>query len=156
MPPKNREISGLVRQPSPPQAGQSLAVAAPASAFDREAFAAGLDTLGRLLPGREVRIDPEVYAKEGYFAGGDQDRAAHLARLMSDPSVGAVVCARGGFGTSRLLPLLDLDALAESGKLLMGFFRSHRPPKPPGSSWPERGARAGDHPAAPAGYGQPG
>ncbi|WP_245667907.1 S66 peptidase family protein [Actinomadura macra] len=46
------------------------------------------------------------------LAGGDADRAADLAAAWSDPSVRAVVCARGGYGATRVLDHLDWDALA--------------------------------------------
>ncbi|QXJ26284.1 LD-carboxypeptidase [Actinomadura graeca] len=46
------------------------------------------------------------------LAGGDADRAADLASAWSDPRVSAVVCARGGYGATRVLDHLDWDALA--------------------------------------------
>jgi muramoyltetrapeptide carboxypeptidase len=65
-------------------------------------------------------VDPEVYLRRGYLAGEDWQRAGHLSKLMSDPEVSAVLCVRGGFGTSRLLTLLDLERLAASGRCLIG------------------------------------
>jgi muramoyltetrapeptide carboxypeptidase len=88
---------------------------------DPEALAAGLDVLASLLPGVEVAAGPELLARQGYLAGTDAERAGHLTRAMLDPGVGAVVAARAGYGCSRLLPRLDLEALAAAGKLLVGF-----------------------------------
>jgi muramoyltetrapeptide carboxypeptidase len=51
-------------------------------------------------------------APEPYLAGTDADRAADFAAAWSDPRVGAVLCARGGYGAGRLLDQLDLAALA--------------------------------------------
>lgn len=98
-----------------------MAVAAPAGAVEQFKLEAGLAVLAELAPQAAIRVDQAVLRKEGYLAGADATRAAHLAELMIAPGLGAVLCARGGFGTSRLLPLLDLAALAESRRLVMGF-----------------------------------
>jgi muramoyltetrapeptide carboxypeptidase len=55
-----------------------------------------------------------------YLAGTDRDRAADLNRMFSNPDMSAVVCARGGFGTSRIIPFLDEDAIAQHPKILVG------------------------------------
>ncbi len=104
-----------------PAPGQPLAVAAPAGAVDRAELEEGLAVLRELAPEAPLRVDPVVLERRGYLAGADQVRAGHLAGLMAAPGVGAVLCARGGFGASRLLPLLDLPALAAGRRLLVGF-----------------------------------
>lgn len=98
-----------------------MAVAAPAGAIAQKKLDAGLAVLAELAPKALIRVDEVVLRQEGYLAGSDLDRAGHLSELMNDPELGAVLCARGGFGTSRLLPLLDLHALAKNRRLLMGF-----------------------------------
>jgi muramoyltetrapeptide carboxypeptidase len=50
-----------------------------------------------------------------YLAGRDADRAADLQRAWCDPDVRAVICARGGYGTMRMVDLLDWDAMATAG-----------------------------------------
>ena len=96
-------------------------MAAPAGAIARPKLEAGLAVLAELLPQAPLRVDEAVLRQEGYLAGADADRAAHLSELMTAPDIGAVLCARGGFGASRLLPLLDMEALAASKRLFMGF-----------------------------------
>jgi muramoyltetrapeptide carboxypeptidase len=54
------------------------------------------------------------------FGAGDDQRAAQLHAAAGDPEVDIVLALRGGYGLSRLLPALDLDALAASGKLFVG------------------------------------
>lgn len=56
-----------------------------------------------------------------YFAGTDAERAADLQRMLDDPSVKAVIAFRGGYGSVRLLPHLDLRRLREHPKWLAGF-----------------------------------
>jgi len=104
-----------------PEAGQPLAVAAPAGAVDQGTLEAGLAALAELAPEAPIRVDHLVLDRRGYLAGEDAARAAHLAELMTQPGLGGVICARGGFGTSRLLPLLDLRAMVRGRRLLMGF-----------------------------------
>ncbi|TDV43646.1 S66 peptidase family protein [Actinophytocola oryzae] len=50
-----------------------------------------------------------------YLAGLDTHRAADLQKAWCDPTVDAVVCVRGGYGTMRMVDLLDWDAMAEAG-----------------------------------------
>jgi muramoyltetrapeptide carboxypeptidase len=86
-----------------------------------QALEAGLAALAELLPGVEVAAGPELLARQAYLAGTDAERAAHLSRAMLAPGVGAVLAVRAGYGSSRLLPLLALEALAAGGRLLVGF-----------------------------------
>jgi muramoyltetrapeptide carboxypeptidase len=75
--------------------------------------------------GLEVRLGRHVGERVRYLAGGDEHRAADLMTAWTDPAVRAVICARGGYGAGRLLPLLDWEALADAAttdgpKLLHG------------------------------------
>lgn len=57
----------------------------------------------------------------GYLSGKDEDRAADIHAMFADPDVRAIFAVRGGWGSARLLPLLDWDVIAENPKLLIGF-----------------------------------
>lgn len=86
-------------------------IVAPAGVAPRELLersAAVLRTWG-------LRVDPvrqRQHPRLPYLAGTDDERAAELDRAWRDPEVRAVFCARGGYGTTRLLPLLDPGAIA--------------------------------------------
>ena len=71
--------------------------------------------------GYKVTLGDHVLARDGYLAGSDEQRAGDLRAAFADPEVDAVVCSRGGYGCARLLPHLDLDAMAASGKAFVGF-----------------------------------
>ncbi|HMS53832.1 MAG TPA: LD-carboxypeptidase [Fimbriimonadaceae bacterium] len=71
--------------------------------------------------GYRVRISPNAFLAEGFLAGPDAVRAADLHAAFDDPEVAAVFCTRGGYGAGRLMPLLDYDRIAASGKLFIGF-----------------------------------
>lgn len=111
----------MARPPRWPAPGLPLAVAAPAGRVAPEALEQGLAVLAQLAPQCRVDCADEVLAAQDYLAGPDCERAAHLSALLSDPELGAVLAARGGFGCTRLLPLLDLAALAQAGPCLIGF-----------------------------------
>jgi muramoyltetrapeptide carboxypeptidase len=70
--------------------------------------------------GLKVRLYPNTFAKTDYLAGSDRDRANDLMTAFTDDSK-AVICSRGGYGCSRLVPYLDREQMAKSQKLLYGF-----------------------------------
>ena len=77
--------------------GARLAVVAPASAFDVEAFHAGLAELASL--GFDPTYDESVFARDRYLAGSPALRAAALARAWRDTSIAGLIAVRGGYGS---------------------------------------------------------
>jgi len=104
--------------PRPVGPGSRLAVVAPASPFDPGAFSCGVSWLEERY---EVRYDPGVFSRRGYFAGDDTRRLDELCAAVIDPEIDAVVCARGGFGATRLLPGLATATIAAANKAIVGF-----------------------------------
>lgn len=91
---------------------------APSGPFDEEAFDAGVAFLRTRY---EVRVDDEVRAKAGYLAGDDTRRLAELHRALDEDGTRAIVCARGGYGATRLLEHLDVAQVRRAAKRLVGF-----------------------------------
>lgn len=108
-----------MRKPRALVPGDRIAVVAPASPFDREQFAAGLEELRRL--GFEPVYDDSVFARARYLAGSAEVRAAALHRAWRDPSIAAVIAERGGYGSLQLLPLLDRSLCQQAAKPLIGY-----------------------------------
>ena len=98
--------------------GATIQIVAPSGPVPREAFLAGLAVLGARY---DVRHDEGIFARAGYLAGDDDRRLVELTRALSEPDVRAVVMARGGYGLLRLLPFVDLAALAAHPRVLVGF-----------------------------------
>jgi muramoyltetrapeptide carboxypeptidase len=71
--------------------------------------------------GFEVRYSEDLFDSCGYLAGPDEHRAAAFNRLVADPEIDAIMCARGGYGSLRILPLLDYARVAERPKAVIGF-----------------------------------
>ncbi|WP_075731959.1 S66 peptidase family protein [Streptomyces acidiscabies] len=103
--------------------GARVAIVAPSGPVPEERLQGGLDILRGW--GLEPVVAPHVLDRHGefpYLAGTDADRAADLQHAWCDPSVDAVLCARGGYGVQRMVDLLDWDALRAAGpKVLVGF-----------------------------------
>lgn len=103
--------------------GARVAVVAPSGPLVGERLDAGLDIL------RGWDLEPVVmpHARDrhpefGYLAGGDEGRARDLQEAWCDPSVDAVLCARGGYGAQRMVDLLDWDAMRAAGpKAFVGY-----------------------------------
>jgi muramoyltetrapeptide carboxypeptidase len=64
---------------------------------------------------------PAAARQTMYLAGTDEERAADLNAAFRDRSVDAIWCIRGGYGSGRLLPLLDWDAIRKNPKPLLGY-----------------------------------
>jgi muramoyltetrapeptide carboxypeptidase len=94
-------------------------VVAPASPFRREEFEAGLAELRRL--GFEPVYDASVFDRDAYVAGSAETRAAAIRAALDDPSVGALMAVRGGYGSVQVLPLLDPRAIREARKPIVGY-----------------------------------
>ncbi|MCO5297768.1 MAG: LD-carboxypeptidase [Fimbriimonadaceae bacterium] len=101
------------------QPGDTIRIVSPASPLAAEKLA----NATRLLEDAGYRVDlaPHTLDRDDYLAGSDEDRARDLQDAFDDPQVHGVYCSRGGYGCARILPLLDLDRIARSGKLFAGF-----------------------------------
>jgi muramoyltetrapeptide carboxypeptidase len=71
--------------------------------------------------GFKAKRGPNLLNRRGYFAGTDEQRAADLNAMFADREVKAIQCVRGGWGSARLLPLLDWTSIARSPKILLGY-----------------------------------
>ena len=96
--------------------GDRVAVIAPSSGFERDAFEAGLAHIaGRY----RAEYGNGLFERHRYLAGSDTRRLAELRATLADPGIRALFCARGGYGATRLLTRLGTTAPA--AKLLIGF-----------------------------------
>ncbi|HKI68772.1 MAG TPA: LD-carboxypeptidase, partial [Verrucomicrobiae bacterium] len=100
--------------------GDVVGVLAPASApSDPEATDRELVALKRL--GFKPQLAPNARKRLGFLAGTDKERADDLMSMFADSEVKAIFCLRGGYGSARLLPLLDYRLIKTHPKILLGF-----------------------------------
>jgi muramoyltetrapeptide carboxypeptidase len=112
----------VTARPARLRAGSRVAVVAPSGPVPPALLRDGVALLESW--GLRVEVGKHVLDKHPtlpYLAGLDSDRAADLQAAWCDPAVDAVFCARGGYGTLRMVDLLDWDAMRAAGpKLLVG------------------------------------
>jgi muramoyltetrapeptide carboxypeptidase len=100
--------------------GDLIGLVAPAGPVtDTSKIERGVRYLEKL--GYRVLLGKHVTRVKGYLAGTDEQRAADLHAMFARKEVKAVFCVRGGYGTPRLLPLLDYALIARNPKILLGF-----------------------------------
>jgi muramoyltetrapeptide carboxypeptidase len=97
--------AAMMRKPAPLRRGDVIGVVAPAAAVDERNLRAGVCALEDA--GFRVRIGPAALRKHGYLAGTDRERAGDLYAMFRDREVKAIMAARGGYGSGRLLEDLD-------------------------------------------------
>jgi muramoyltetrapeptide carboxypeptidase len=114
--------AGLHRPPRL-RAGDRVAVVATAGIVPPQRLSAGVARLESWSLRVEVAEHVlDVHATLPYLAGADADRADDFTAAWTDPDVAALFVARGGYGTQRVIDLLDWDALAKAPpKVLVGF-----------------------------------
>jgi muramoyltetrapeptide carboxypeptidase len=108
-----------MRKPRALRPGDRVAVIAPASPFNRDEFEAGIAEIRAL--GFEPVYDDSVFARHGYVAGTPDVRASAFVRAWEDPSIAALVAARGGYGSVQMLPLLDRQVISRNAKAFIGY-----------------------------------
>ena len=100
--------------------GETVGVVAPASAPAKlEIIEASLEAVRKL--GFKPRLGRNARKRLGYLAGTDQERVKDLMDMFADKRVRAVFCLRGGYGTSRILPLLDYAFIRRHPKIVAGY-----------------------------------
>ena len=112
-------VSEKIKLPARLNPGARIGIVAPAGPFDEETFERGTHTLEKM--GFEVVVPPGLLDAKGYLAGSDQRRAQFVNQMFADKSIDAIMCARGGYGSVRILPLLDYGTIADNPKVFIGF-----------------------------------
>ena len=107
-----RKIEPLLR-------GDSIGIVAPAGVVHKPSIEAGIKFLKE--QGFRIKLGDHVYSREGYLAGSDEQRADDLNKMLADNEIKAVFCARGGYGSVRILPYMDLKSFSGNPKIIMGF-----------------------------------
>ena len=117
--PRGVTITAL-RRPRRLVPGDRVAVVAPSGPIEPERLARGCAVLESW--GLDVVTGAHVLDRAAHLAGADEDRAADIEQAWCDPEISAVLCARGGSGATRLLDLLDWDAMLRAEpKVFVGY-----------------------------------
>lgn len=102
---KKGSVVGLIAPASPPTVPDKITK--------------GAEYLERL--GYRVKLGKHISKVHGYLAGTDQERADDIHEMFADKQVKAIIAVRGGYGTPRLLPLLNFSLIKKNPKILVGY-----------------------------------
>ncbi len=111
--------SGTMITPPALKQGDKIAIVATARKVSEEEIAPSVKILENW--GYEVVKGMNLFADDRQFAGTDGQRWAELQLALDDPSIKAILFARGGYGTVRIIDKLDFTKFKKYPKWLMGF-----------------------------------
>ncbi|MCW1301858.1 MAG: LD-carboxypeptidase [Candidatus Parvarchaeota archaeon] len=99
----------------------NIRIIAPASPPDMKVLSAGINILKKA--GYTVSLGDNLrrLVQRADLAAPDKERAEEFNAAFKDPSVDAIFCARGGYGSTRIVPLIDYDAIKAHPKIFMGY-----------------------------------
>lgn len=115
------EMTSKLIQPPYLKAGDTVAIVAPSGILkNREGE---VQQAVKLLEswGLHAIVGKHVFSKANHFAGTDEERCSDLQSAMDDPKISAIWCARGGYGTVRVLDKLNYTEFKENPKWVIGY-----------------------------------
>jgi muramoyltetrapeptide carboxypeptidase len=99
--------------------GDTIGMVCPAGFMPRENFQTCIDVLQQWE--FNVKLGSTAGHQFHYFSGTDEERLADLQQMMDDDSVNAILCARGGYGMSRIIDDLDFKKFCKHPKWIIGY-----------------------------------
>ncbi|MEO9966850.1 MAG: LD-carboxypeptidase [Reichenbachiella sp.] len=99
--------------------GDTIGLITPASAVTRQAFEKAVENLEDM--GFNVRFTENMSVRKGFLAGTDKQRLDDLHLMFEDSSIAGIVCARGGYGSGRLLSDINYELIKANPKVLIGY-----------------------------------
>ncbi|MGI6732944.1 MAG: S66 peptidase family protein [Anaerovoracaceae bacterium] len=106
-------------KPHPLKKGDPVALIAPSSPVSEDKIELSLQSI-RFL-GLEPIPFPSCFLKNGYLSGMDEARAKDVNDAFLDPDIRGIFCLRGGYGATRILPLLDYASIRRNPKFFAGY-----------------------------------
>ncbi len=102
------------------QVGQTAGVVVPARKVDEALLRKGCAAIESW--GLKVRFADHCFSNANeYLAAADADRLEDLQKMIDDPSIDLIFCARGGYGTARIIDQLVFDKFTQRPKWIVGF-----------------------------------
>ncbi|HRU42003.1 MAG TPA: LD-carboxypeptidase, partial [Candidatus Diapherotrites archaeon] len=101
------------------KAGDTIGIVAPASPSDPAKVERAIKHISDM--GYSVKAGKSVYSSRGYLSGTDELRASDINDMFADDEVRAIFCLRGGYGSQRILDLVDFEGICNNPKIFMGY-----------------------------------
>ncbi|MCX7885339.1 MAG: LD-carboxypeptidase [Caloramator sp.] len=100
--------------------GQKIGIVAPASpVFEKEKIDIGVKILKE--HGYDVVLGNSCFEKYGFIAGKDKIRAKDINDFFKNDEIDAIVCLRGGYGSIRILEMIDYNIIKDNPKIFCGY-----------------------------------
>lgn len=99
--------------------GDTIGLIAPGSYISQQELDESITKIKSL--GFKVVYLEGILNRSGYLAGDDKRRADELHTMFSRKDVNGIICARGGYGCTRILPLLNYNLIKDNPKVIIGF-----------------------------------
>lgn len=99
--------------------GDTIGIIAPASPGGKEKVQEVYDKIIQL--GFKIKMGRSCYEKYGYLSGKDNIRANDINTMFRDKDVDGIICLRGGYGSPRILDLIDYSAVKNNPKIFVGY-----------------------------------
>ncbi len=99
--------------------GHGIGIIAPAGPVNHSELQPSINLLVSL--GYRIILAPHLYQRQGYLAGSDDSRLEDLHSMFQTEDVKAIFCARGGYGTLRLLDKINYDLISRNPKVIVGY-----------------------------------
>jgi muramoyltetrapeptide carboxypeptidase len=110
----------MIRIPPYLKTGDTIGLVCPAGFMAAEKAATCIETLGQW--GYNVKVGKTIGGGSlNYFSGTDQERLDDLQEMMDDDEVKAILCARGGYGTGRIIERIDFRKFKKDPKWIVGY-----------------------------------
>lgn len=99
--------------------GDTIGLIAPGSFIDEGELVDSIENLEDM--GFKTYHTDRILERYGYLAGIDKKRSEDINHMFENDDVAGIVCARGGWGCNRILPLIDYELIRKNPKVLVGY-----------------------------------
>jgi muramoyltetrapeptide carboxypeptidase len=117
--PSVREKRAFSQVPPYLQSGDTIGITCPAGAISLKEVQPAIQQIESW--GYRIKLGQTVGKKDFTFGGTDEERAADFQQMLDDPSIKAILCARGGYGAVHIIDRLDFSGLSWYPKWIIGF-----------------------------------
>ena len=117
----NEKQNNTLKQPPYLKTGDTVAIVAPSGILKNRTDE--VQQAQALLKrwGLHSVVGKHVFSEADHFAGTDDERCEDLQEALDNPKISAIWCARGGYGTVRILDKLDYSKFKQNPKWLIGY-----------------------------------
>lgn len=113
--------NSTLKQPAYLKAGDTVAIVAPSGILKNKIKEVAQAKALLNSWGLHVVVEKHVFSQANHFAGTDDERCEDFQNALDDPKISAIWCARGGYGTVRILDKLDYSTFKENPKWIIGY-----------------------------------